>query len=166
MVERVSIIVPAFNEERYIGPVLDSLINAVSGNNAPNGIFSKKPAFLIQNIVVVDDGSSDKTGKIAKRKGAEVISIPTNSGKAFAFFKGAQHARANGSTILLMLDADLEPVSLKQIKMLVEPVAQKKCKMSVGTVHEDSIPASGQRAIRLSALDPLFNGNKKWETFF
>jgi len=152
--EKIVVIIPAHNEERTIGPLVESLQRIKSDG-------------IIHNIVVVDDGSTDKTAKFAKENQAKVLSLKKNSGKAFAFYKGAQEARKQGATILVMLDADLKPIHNKEkIENLLRPVVNKQVPMAIGQVHGDSITFSGQRAIRMSALEPLFRGNQKWETYF
>ncbi|MDP6560299.1 MAG: glycosyltransferase [Candidatus Binatia bacterium] len=59
----VSIIIPVFNKERNLGPLLDSLISL------------KIPR---SEVIVVDDGSTNGSGKIAERKGVRVIRHPYN----------------------------------------------------------------------------------------
>jgi hypothetical protein len=95
-----------------------------------------------------------------------IVRLRNNSGKAFAFFKGALAAKRNGSTVVVMLDADLEGVSEAQVKALLRPLERPDVSMAIGGVLSDSIELSGQRAIRISALEPLFRHNKKWEMFF
>ncbi len=59
-------------------------------------------------IIVVDNGSSDRTLQIAEFAGAEVITHPVNSGKG-ALKIGLELARQNGANIVVMMDADMEP---------------------------------------------------------
>lgn len=163
MIEKVTIIVPAHEEEQYIGNLLSSLQKL-------KGL--KTPDFEIQQIVVVDDGSQDRTSEIARQHGFPVIRLRRNYGKAFAFYKGAQFAQKNGSSVLVTLDADLESVSPEQIRTLVYPVVHtdpltgKPLQMTIGTVLGDTLEYSGQRAIRMATLNPLLTGNKKWEKYF
>jgi glycosyltransferase involved in cell wall biosynthesis len=65
-----AIIIPAFNEEECIGRTIE-LVKAT-------GIDAR--------IIVVNDGSKDRTAGIAREKEVEVISLPKNFGKANAFF--------------------------------------------------------------------------------
>lgn len=85
----ISVIVPAYNEEKNIGQCLDAL---------------KKQDFSHSNyeIIVVDNASTDKTGGIAKKMGVNVVFEP-KKGIVFAFKKGINVARGD---IVAFTDAD------------------------------------------------------------
>jgi len=85
------ILIPAYNEENWIGQTID-LINA-TGINA--------------KVIVINDGSTDKTAEIAKSKGAEVVSLRRNMGKTAAFFYGVKHSLKYNPTAIVTLDADM-----------------------------------------------------------
>jgi glycosyltransferase involved in cell wall biosynthesis len=89
------IIIPAYNEEGWIGDTLDKVDACLKR--------IKRKA----RIIVVDDGSEDNTAEVAKEKGVQVVSLKENMGKAAAIFTGFKHALQlePGSTILL--DADI-----------------------------------------------------------
>jgi len=84
----VFVIVRAYNEAEVIGPVLNDL----------------KKAF--KNIVVVDDGSSDKTAQIAFDTGVKVVRHPINLGAGSALQTGINYALVNKAKWLLNFDAD------------------------------------------------------------
>jgi 4,4'-diaponeurosporenoate glycosyltransferase len=90
---RVSVIVPALNEERRLGPLLESL-----------GRQSRPP----DEVLVVDDGSTDGTATLARRLGARVIAAPEKPagwvGKSWACWTGS---RAAAGGVLVFLDADV-----------------------------------------------------------
>jgi glycosyltransferase involved in cell wall biosynthesis len=86
---KVWIVMPAYNEERTIGNVLDALKR--EGHS---------------KIIVVDDGSSDKTVKIARSKGAVVVSHPRNMGLGAALRTGLKVARERGADCAVTFDAD------------------------------------------------------------
>ncbi|RMF78610.1 MAG: glycosyltransferase family 2 protein [Chloroflexi bacterium] len=83
---RISIIIPAYNEEAVIGDILDEL---------------NKSDY--HEIIVVDDGSSDNTAQIAGARGARVICHPYNIGNGGAVKTGI---RAATGDIIVMMDAD------------------------------------------------------------
>lgn len=83
----VTIVVPAYNEEHGIGPVLQELRRL-------------DPTW---EILVVDDGSADRTAAIAEQAGARVLRHPTNRGYGAALKHGIAHARA---PIIVITDAD------------------------------------------------------------
>ncbi len=83
------VIVPAYNEEKNIGRVL-------------SGLFSQG----MQNIVVVDDGSSDGTFMVAKLAGAVVLSHEVNRGQGAALQTGNEYALGKGASTVVHFDAD------------------------------------------------------------
>ena len=72
---KVVITVPAYNEEESIASVIKDIKKALAGSSYE------------YKILVVDDGSADKTAKIAKEKGAIVVSNSRNMGLAETFKK-------------------------------------------------------------------------------
>jgi glycosyltransferase involved in cell wall biosynthesis len=60
----------------------------------------------LDRIVVVDDGSSDRTGEVAREAGADVVRLPVNGGKGAALRAGIAHALRGGAAALVLLDAD------------------------------------------------------------
>jgi len=86
--ENFSIIIPAFNEEKGIAEVIRRC---------------KKICSKGDEIIVVDDGSTDSTAQIAKREGAIVVSYKQNKGKAFALKTGFNKAK---NEVVVTIDAD------------------------------------------------------------
>lgn len=101
----LSCIIPAHNEARRIGSVLDAVVGHP----------------LLDEIIVVDDYSTDETAQVAQRSGVTVLRLPENQGKSGAVAAG--FARATGSHVL-MLDADLVGLTADDITALIEPVRQ------------------------------------------
>ncbi|PIU63440.1 MAG: glycosyl transferase, partial [Armatimonadetes bacterium CG07_land_8_20_14_0_80_40_9] len=87
----ISIIIPAFNEEATIKYVVEETIRVM------------KEVGLDFEVIVVDDGSSDKTRDLAGGAGAEVIHHPYNKGNGASVKRGARAARGD---VFLFLDAD------------------------------------------------------------
>ena len=87
----VAAVVPAYNEEGGIGPVLDGLKEALLRGGWPF------------EIIVVDDGSSDRTAQIASARGVTVVRHRTNKGYGAALKSGIRHA---GAPYILIIDAD------------------------------------------------------------
>jgi glycosyltransferase involved in cell wall biosynthesis len=86
--EHICAIIPAFNAESSIGEVVD------------------RTKEYLRRIIVVNDGSTDRTGEVARSRSIEVISIPSNRGKGYALRLGFSHALSNGCSSILTLDAD------------------------------------------------------------
>ncbi len=158
---KVTVVVPAYNEEEHIGGMLASLKSWRKGHPDKRNI----------KLLVVNDGSTDKTAQIAEREGVEVIhSDPKdprhNMGKADAVRVGALRARdVHKSDILVMLDADLKEPEGRAIDEMIKPVADREYQMTVAQTGEGvsvSRSESGNRAIYLPVLNPWLNGHPKW----
>ncbi len=99
----ISAIIPAYNEEDRI----EAVIRAVEMFAAAS------------EILVVSDGSTDKTADRARRTSARVIELPVNQGKAHAM--DIAMSQASGD-LLLFLDADLTGLTAELLQRLAEPV--------------------------------------------
>jgi glycosyltransferase involved in cell wall biosynthesis len=88
MKSKVVAIIPAYNEEKRI-------INVI-----------KKTKKYVDKVIVVDDGSKDKTAEIAKKAGAEVIKYEKNRGKGYATKLGLNEIISLKPEIIVLLDAD------------------------------------------------------------
>jgi len=102
-------------------------------------------------VIVVDDGSSDATGRLAADAGAVVLSHPRNRGKAAAMATGARAvadqdikdpAVWGGARLLLFIDADLEH-SAANAAALVAPVASGDADMTIATLPPQSTSGGG-----------------------
>jgi glycosyltransferase involved in cell wall biosynthesis len=118
--ERLSIIVPVFNEARTVRAVIDRLLTI------------ELP--VTREILVIDDGSTDGTGDVLDRAAAEglavtVVRMPQNGGKGSAIRAGL--ARATG-TIVAIQDADLE-LDPAQLAGLVLPIVSGSAAVVYGS---------------------------------
>lgn len=139
----ISVVIPAYNEEKYISNVLAALQGSAE----------------ISEIIVVSDGSSDNTGAEAQKWGVKLIELPENTGKG-----GAMHAGLlqSAGDIVLFLDADLIGLAPKHLSALINPVARDEADMTLGLFDSGRIRTdlaqllapslSGQRCIRKSKL--------------
>jgi len=85
---KICIVIPAYNEEQNIGAVVESI--HIKG----------------YDVVVIDDGSTDRTGAIAAEKGAFVIRHDRKNGKGFSLQKGFQHAIHHDYDGVIAMDGD------------------------------------------------------------
>src|SRR3989344_1026749 len=83
------VIVPAYNEAKNIGRVI-------------SGLFSQG----LQNIIVVDDASTDETIQIAEAAGAKVLRHEVNRGQGASLQTGNDYALAHGASAVVHFDAD------------------------------------------------------------
>lgn len=120
---KLSIIVPVFNEENTIGLVLKKLKDL-------------KIKEVEKEIIIVDDGSSDKTVQVAekfiiknKNNNFYFYKHSKNSGKGAAVKTGIDKSTGN---YIIIQDADLE-YDPKFINLLIKPILEKKSKVVYGT---------------------------------
>ena len=121
------IIIPAYNEEKNIGAVLE-------------GIQKISPGLP---ILVINDGSSDNTEKVVLEHNAEVISLPYNSGYGIALQTGFLYAVKNNFSIVVQMDSDgqHDPANIKD---LIEEVKKDSCDVVIGSrfLSKDSYKSS------------------------
>lgn len=113
----------------------------------PKGLYAVLPAYneelvipfvilrtrqLVEKVIVVDDGSSDRTAEVAKLAGAEVVRLEHNAGKAYAILVGLKKAREEGCTIAVMLDSDGQH-DPTEIPRLVKRVTEDKADLVIGS---------------------------------
>ena len=103
----VSIVIPAYNESRTIEKVI-KVINSLD---------------YVNEIIVVDDGSSDNTAEIAQNAGAYVITHTKNKGKGAAIKTGFENSTGD---IVAFMDADLKNLTSKQVEKIIKPILDGK----------------------------------------
>ena len=113
-VSEVLVVIPAFNESKTIGQVVDQVA-----------------AFGFQTLVV-NDGSTDETAKIAFEHGSRVVSLPLNSGVGGALRCGFRYAVENGFAAVIQCDADGQHVASHLID-LVNATNQTGAHMVIGS---------------------------------
>jgi len=119
MTKTLSIIIPAYNEEKSIEELLKKVKNV---NLAGLGV--KK------EIIIVNDGSKDKTGCIIdKQKGIIAVHHTKNQGKGAAIRTGIKKATGD---IIIVQDADLE-YDPEEYPILIKPILQGKAKVVYGS---------------------------------
>lgn len=110
--------IPCLNEEKTLPLVLESLPKSISG-------------IEIIDILVIDDGSSDKTVEVAKAHGVKHFVIhPTNMGLARSFHDGVMAALEMGADIVVNTDGDNQYPS-QSINELVQPILKGQAEIVV-----------------------------------
>jgi glycosyltransferase involved in cell wall biosynthesis len=110
----VVVVIPAFNEERFIGSVVI------------------KARHFSRTVIVVDDGSCDATSQIAKEAGAIVISHQNNLGKGAALNTGFSAARQYNPQVVACMDGDGQHMP-EEIEKLIKPVVLQGADIVVGS---------------------------------
>lgn len=116
---KLSILVPVYNEQATIKSVINSLKKLKLDN-------------ISKEIIVIDDGSKDKTPKILLEESGKSIKIIThkkNKGKGAAIQTGLSKSTGD---IIVIQDADLE-YNPKDIPFLIKPILKKQYKVVYGT---------------------------------
>ncbi|KLU66896.1 undecaprenyl-phosphate mannosyltransferase [Desulfosporosinus acididurans] len=114
--QRIIAIVPALNEARNIGTVVDNL--------------KKVSSWL--DVLVIDDGSTDQTAEVARRHGAKVISLPVNLGIGGAVQTGFLYAVRNHYDAALQVDGDGQHRA-EEIDKLIEPILKDRADVTIGS---------------------------------
>jgi len=99
----VSVIIPAFNEEPTVGKVVS---------------VARKLSY-VNEVIVVDDGSTDRTAEEAEKAGAIVIGHKTNQGKGSAIKTGFKYSHGD---VLAFIDADLSNLTTEKIDKIIKPI--------------------------------------------
>ncbi len=107
MNEKVSVVIAAFNEATRIANVLQAV------QHHP----------LIDEVIVINDGSADNTSEIVKQFDVTLIENEHNMGKTLTVKRGIEAARNN---LIMMLDADLKGLDEESITNLIKPVVDKQ----------------------------------------
>ncbi len=124
---RISLVIPAKDEEKTIGQVIEEAIEWAGEN--------------IDEIIVVDDGSDDRTGTIAKEKGAKVI----RNEKSLGADKAVQEGIENSSNdIIMTIDADMEH-DPRDIRRFISLFEENKPDIIVG--KRKILPRKGERVL-------------------
>jgi glycosyltransferase involved in cell wall biosynthesis len=125
--------IPAYNEELYI----ESLVKSTKNH--------------VDQVVVCDDGSTDKTASIAKKAGAIVISHKTNKGYGSAIISLFNYARENNTDVMITIDGDGQH-DPNQIPLLLNTITQHNVDVVIGSRFlNNTVEAPGyrQRGIKI-----------------
>ena len=116
---RLAIQIPCWNEREWIARTLASLPGCIDGVDSIE-------------VIVVDDGSTDGTERVAVEAGADaVIRLPRHCGLADTFLAGVHTALERGVDILVNTDADMQYPS-SSIGELITPILQGKADVVIG----------------------------------
>ena len=116
---KVAALIPAYQEERFVADVV------------------RRTRAQLGDVLVVDDGSGDRTGELAREAGAEVIVHPVNRGKGAAIQTGLKKLALQGFDYALILDADGQHLP-EEIPRFLEAAAREGTKLLVGNRMRDT----------------------------
>ena len=147
-------LIPAYNEAERIGGVL----TAIAGHKD------------LQQVIVINDGSTDQTAQVALAFGVTVLTTPGNLGKTAALAFGLQHVKTSH---VVLLDADLLGLTALDVARLIAPVLTDQAIASISLrgnapklwrmIGLDYI--SGERALPFDLLKPHLDELNKLPRF-
>lgn len=147
---KIFAVVAAFNEEKTISAVLADL------------------GKYVDRIIVVDDGSSDKTPEMAKGEKVILLRHISNLGQGAALQTGFEYAKKQGANIVITYDADGQ-FQASDIPKLVEPILQRKADIVLGSRflgHAVDIPLTRLITLKLGIIFTfIFSGLKLTDTY-
>src|SRR3954454_20263542 len=122
------IFIPAWNEEASLPGVLTDAHRAL-----PDA-----------DLLVIDDGSTDRTAEVARALGADVVSFPVNRGLRSGIAEGYRQALKRGYDFCGRLDADGQHLAA-ELKRMLELVASGECDVAVGSRFLPESGTDGER---------------------
>lgn len=139
MLEGTVAVIPAFNEELTIGSI----------------VLLTRP--YVERVIVVDDGSSDRTASIALEAGAEVLRMERNGGKAKAVLTGLERAGERSPRCVVLLDGDgqMDPAEIPQV---AGPILRGEADLVIGSrfvVGQSDVPR--HRLMGINVLNKVTN---------
>ncbi len=136
---RLVVMIPAYNEAETIGSVIKNIPKNI------DGIYKVE-------VLVINDGSTDNTAKIAEELGVFVVSHATNEGLGKTFSDGIIRALESGADIIVNIDADNQ-FDPNEILKLIKPILEGRADMVTGSRFKNA-----QKIPNMSGLRRL--GNK------
>jgi len=141
----ISIVIPAFNEATMVASVVKAVKNKVN------------------QVIVVDDGSSDNTGAEAEQAGATVLTHLLNRGQGAALQTGINFALKSGADIIVTFDADGQ-LNAEEIDRVVEPLILGGVDIVLGSRFlkpTSQVPAAKKIILKLAiGVTNLYTGLK------
>ncbi len=137
---RVLIVMPALNEQATVSTVIAQVKQSLPG----------------MDVLVVDDGSSDETAKLAREAGAEVARLSVNLGVGGAMRTGFRYAAARGYDVVVQVDADGQH-DPEEVGALLDALDDADIAIGSRFAGKGSYKASGPRKYAMVALSLVFS---------
>ncbi|MBW2039607.1 MAG: glycosyltransferase [Deltaproteobacteria bacterium] len=132
--KKVTAVISVYNEEKTVGNVVSAILDCK----------------IVDEIIVVNDGSTDNTAKILKgllqENKFEYVEFGRNRGKSYAMTEGVELSKGD---IIVFIDADIIGFECKHIKQLLLPLVRGEADMIIGQ------PCPDRYRKKLNLLKPL-----------
>lgn len=132
---KLLVVIPAWNEQASIAKTIEAV----------------RASKVVCDVVVVDDGSTDDTAKIAAQSGAKVLQLPFNLGVGGAMRTGFIYAQRHGYEAVVQVDADGQHPP-EQIHLLTDALADADIVIGSRFKNKGSYEVKGPRAWAMKIL--------------
>lgn len=129
---RAVAIVPAYEAERTVTAVVRELAKLWPQNG------------IAERVIVIDDGSTDRTAERAREAGALVVRHAENRGKGAALKSGLLRARALGASVAVSVDADGQHPPEEAVRLLFEPAPYDALVLGVRNLEAAGAPRANR----------------------
>ena len=117
---RIAAVIPAYQEEKHVGEV------------------AQRTRAQLENVLVVDDGSTDTTAERARSSGVDVVIHPQNRGKGESIKTGLRYWLERGSEYVVLLDADGQHLPEEISRFVDSAVSESDAKIFIGSRMNDT----------------------------
>jgi glycosyltransferase involved in cell wall biosynthesis len=117
---RIAAVIPAYQEEKHVGEV------------------AQRTRAQLENVLVVDDGSTDATAERARSSGVDVVIHPQNRGKGESIKTGLRYWLERGSEYVVLLDADGQHLPEEISRFVDSAASESNAKIFIGSRMSDT----------------------------
>jgi glycosyltransferase involved in cell wall biosynthesis len=117
---RIAAVIPAYQEEKHVGEV------------------AQRTRAQLENVLVVDDGSTDATAERARSSGVDVVIHPQNRGKGESIKTGLRYWLERGSEYVVLLDADGQHLPEEISRFVDSAASESNAKIFIGSRMNDT----------------------------
>ena len=143
---KIIAIVPAYNEEAKIGLVVE-----------------RTPRDVVDRLIVVDDGSTDRTAEVARSGGADVLSLGAVMGVGAAIRAGIYEAKAAAADIVVIMAGNNKD-DPSEIPRLLDPICDDGCDLVTGSRYLDGGKYGGEMPLYRRFATRLHPWLMSWAT--
>jgi glycosyltransferase involved in cell wall biosynthesis len=116
----IAAVIPAYQEEKHVGEV------------------AQRTRAQLENVLVVDDGSTDATAERARSSGVDVVIHPQNRGKGESIKTGLRYWLERGSEYIVLLDADGQHLPEEISRFVDSAASESNAKIFIGSRMSDT----------------------------